>query len=459
MSLQSVHEQETGRNSPLRRAEFDQWVRSALNHLYDVPYLQAHPLTHVVAADDNRTGRSRQLREALLWAIDAMRPLPGVQVGTAIWRGYRLLELRYIEGITPAETMAELALSRSQFYKEQARMVDAMVDLLWQRYGAVQAAPPPPAPPMPDLPLDPDQPVTRQEAARSELQRLAGQSRPRAVDLGEVLVNLQPLLDSLTKVRNVELRCSLTPALWIDHADRVMARQAILSVLTYALDLSHYGHVEVTSFREARAIGLAVRAVKAPPGYTPLELPVREGVGLAVAQQLLAAMHGTLSFSDVAPGEWHARLAWQAADTPLVFVVDDNEDFVRLVSRFLAGCRCRVAGVTSVAQAREFLRMTPVDVILSDVMMPDEDGWEFLAFAKSTPQTTAVPFVVCSVLHEPQLARAHGAAASLTKPLTPEALLGVLARWIEMPPPTPSAPLAPPSNPAPAHPAPPVRSG
>jgi CheY-like chemotaxis protein len=446
MSLKSVLGLETGRNSPVPRAEFDQWVRSALNHLYDVPYLQAHPLTRIVATDDNHSGRSRQLREALLWAIDAMRPLPGVQQGTAIWRGFRLLQLRYIEGLTPTETMAELAISRSQFYKEQARMVDAVVNMLWQRYGARPEI----DSPQPELtPLEqPEQPITRQEAARSELERLAGHSHPRPVDLGEVLLNLKPLLGSLTKVRNAELRYILPHVLWINYADRVMARQAVLSVLTYALDLSPYGQVEVSSRCDAAGVGLAVRAVKAPPGYTLLELPVREGVGLAVAQQLMKAMQGALTFGDAASGEWHAELIWQAADTPVVFVVDDNEAFVRLVSRFLAGCRCRVVGVTSVAQAKEFLRATPVDVILSDVMMPDEDGWEFLAFAKSTPQTAAVPFVVCSVLHEPQLAKALGAAACLTKPLTPEALLGVLARWIEAP-----------STPVPVHPALPAQSG
>jgi CheY-like chemotaxis protein len=404
-------------------------------------------LTRIVAMDDNHSARSRQLREALLWAIDAVRPLPGVQQGTAIWRGFRLLQLRYIEGLTPTETMAELALSRSQFYKEQARMVDAVVDVLWQRYGTPQEIDdsPQPEPPL----LEPsEQPVTRQEAARSELERLAGHSHSRPVDLGEVLLNLQPLLGSLTKVRNAELHYVLPHALWINYADRVMARQAVLSVLTYALDLSPYGHIEVSSRRDAAGVGLAVRAMKAPPGCTPLELPVREGVGLAVAQQLMQAMRGALTFGDAASGEWHAELIWQAADTPVVFVVDDNEAFVRLVSRFLAGCRCRVVGVTSVAQAKEFLRATPVDVILSDVMMPDEDGWEFLAFAKSTPQTAAVPFVVCSVLHEPQLAKALGAAACLTKPLTPEALLGVLARWIEAP-----------STPVPVHPASPAQSG
>lgn len=450
MSLKSVSPPETDRNPATPFAEFDQWVRSALNHLYDVPYLQAHPLTRIMITHNNRIGRSQQLREVLLGAIDAMRPQAGVQQGSAIWRGFRILELRYIEGLTPTATMAELAISRSQFYKEQARMVDAVVDLLWQRHGAESAGAA--VEPFVESLLDSvvssagepphDQPVTRQEAAHTEMARLREQSRPKTVDLGEVLLNLQPLLASLTKVRNIEIRYKLDHELWVDHADRVMARQAILSVLTYALDQSPYGHVEVRSLRDEAWAGFAVRAIKAPADQAPCDLPLREGVGLAVAQELMAAMHGRLDVAEASHGEWHAQLLWQPAESAVVFVVDDNEAFVRLVSRYLASCHCRVVGVTSVAQARAYLAVNPVDVILSDVMMPDEDGWEFLAFAKSSPQSAGVPFVVCSVLREPQLAMALGAAAYLTKPLTPEALLAALARWIELP-----------SNLAPAHPA------
>jgi len=398
-------------------------VHSALNHLYDVPYLQTHPLVSIMTSDNNRLGRSQQLREVLLGAIDAMRPLSGSQQGSVAWRAFRILELRYIEGLSPTETMAELAISRSQFFKEQARMVDVIVDLLWQKYGADadRAAGESPA----------ELPTTRRNAALTEMERLREQSRPQTVDLREVLFNLQPLIESLTKARSAEVRYSVRHELVVERADRVMARQAILGVLTYALDLSPHGPVDVSSLHAESGLGVSVTAVRAPVGHTAQTYPLREGVGLTVAQQLMTAMNGNLTVMESSQGYWHAQLLWCSARSPVVFVVDDNQEFISLVSRYLAGGHCRVEGATTVAQARQFLTENPVDVILSDVMMPREDGWEFLAYVKSSAHTAQVPFVVCSVLREPQLALALGAAAYLAKPLTPVALHATLARWIE----------------------------
>lgn len=426
MSLESVSQLVPAQAAQARRDEFNQWVRSALNHLYDVPYLQSHPLAALVTSTTTQRDRSQQLREVLLNAIDAMRPLSPAQQGSSAWRAFRILELRYIEGLSPADTMTELAISRSQFFKEQARMVDAIVDLLWQKYGAA-------SPPNADATAA-DGPRSRREAALTEMERLRGQSKSQTVDLGEVLLNLRPLLESLAKVKHIEIRYSLRHELMAERADRVMARQAILGALTYALDLVPYGQVDLSSLHTETGIGVLVMARAASPGSTAPTAPVREGVGLAVAQQLMAAMNGTLMVTMSPQGHWHAQLLWQPADSVTVFVVDDNEGFISLISRYLAGSRCRVVGATTVAQAKQFLLTNTVDVIVSDVMMPDEDGWEFLAYVKSTPHTDGVPFVVCSVLREPQLAMALGADAYLAKPLTPEALHATLARWIEAAP-------------------------
>jgi len=61
--------------------------------------------------------------------------------------------------------------------------------------------------------------------------------------------------------------------------------------------------------------------------------------------------------------------------------------------------------------------------------MPDEDGWEVLMLLKSVPETQEIPVVICSVVNEPDLARSLGAAGSLTKPVSQEALLAALAPW------------------------------
>ena len=69
------------------------------------------------------------------------------------------------------------------------------------------------------------------------------------------------------------------------------------------------------------------------------------------------------------------------------------------------------------------------DLILLDVLLPRQDGWIILKALKSQARTAHIPVVVCSVIAQPELALALGAAEVLTKPISPEALLAAVHRW------------------------------
>ena len=119
------------------REVFVGWVHDALTHLYDTHFLNKHPLAGLLAgmppsgALSDTTQRSQALRRLLVDAIRALRPAPGTPAQSPDWRGHHILEMRYIEGLTPVETMERLALSKSHYFREQARVVDAVADLLW----------------------------------------------------------------------------------------------------------------------------------------------------------------------------------------------------------------------------------------------------------------------------------------------------------------------------------------
>ncbi|MFA6546745.1 MAG: response regulator, partial [Limisphaerales bacterium] len=68
------------------------------------------------------------------------------------------------------------------------------------------------------------------------------------------------------------------------------------------------------------------------------------------------------------------------------------------------------------------------DVILLDILLPDESGWVVLAKLKEHPGTRDIPVVVVSVVDEPEKSRAMGAAAHFTKPVTREQLARFLQR-------------------------------
>jgi CheY-like chemotaxis protein len=69
--------------------------------------------------------------------------------------------------------------------------------------------------------------------------------------------------------------------------------------------------------------------------------------------------------------------------------------------------------------------------MLLDVMMPRRDGWELLRVMRQQPAEHPVRVIVCSIIDDPQMARALGADGFLRKPIDEQrlvqALEGVLA--------------------------------
>lgn len=68
------------------------------------------------------------------------------------------------------------------------------------------------------------------------------------------------------------------------------------------------------------------------------------------------------------------------------------------------------------------------DVILLDVMMPHQDGWQVLQRLQAQVGTQHIPVIVCSVFDDPELARSLGAVDFLPKPVSRLQLLRALSR-------------------------------
>jgi CheY-like chemotaxis protein len=113
-----------------------------------------------------------------------------------------------------------------------------------------------------------------------------------------------------------------------------------------------------------------------------------------------------------------------------VLVIDDNADLTMLFQRFLAGHNVGVSSATSGRQAVERIHELRPALILLDLMLPHQDGWEILQQLRSAEQTATTPIIVCSVLNEPDLALAMGADDYITKPVSQETLVSALRRWL-----------------------------
>lgn len=109
-----------------------------------------------------------------------------------------------------------------------------------------------------------------------------------------------------------------------------------------------------------------------------------------------------------------------------ILFVDDDDTFRDLVAAMLRHAGYEVMVCRDGAEALEHLHQSPVELIVSDVMMPRVDGLELLRQVRHMPATSTVPFVLVSArseAHDQRAGMSLGADDYVAKPFRPEDLI------------------------------------
>jgi two-component system, OmpR family, phosphate regulon response regulator OmpR len=111
-----------------------------------------------------------------------------------------------------------------------------------------------------------------------------------------------------------------------------------------------------------------------------------------------------------------------ADDAPHLLVVDDDRRIRALLSRFLFGEGYRVSTAETAAEARAKLEGLHFDLLILDVMMPGENGFDF---ARALRASSAVPILMLTARDEKESrikGLEIGADDYLAKPFEPREL-------------------------------------
>ncbi len=84
-----------------------------------------------------------------------------------------------------------------------------------------------------------------------------------------------------------------------------------------------------------------------------------------------------------------------------VLIVDDDPVFVTILEDRLAQAGYHVESTSNGREAMEMVRSVDPDIVLSDIMMPEMDGYELQRRLRSDPETAAIPFIFLSAKCEP----------------------------------------------------------
>lgn len=109
---------------------------------------------------------------------------------------------------------------------------------------------------------------------------------------------------------------------------------------------------------------------------------------------------------------------------PKVLIVDDEESVSSMLEEFLGmnGYCCSVAA--SAAEARSLIRHKQFDLILSDLNMPGESGFQLLRYVLSErPGTSAILYTGYHTAEVKNKALELGVTAYITKPFSLGGLL------------------------------------
>jgi PAS domain S-box-containing protein len=192
-----------------------------------------------------------------------------------------------------------------------------------------------------------------------------------------------------------------------------------LSIVKHLVE-QHGGTVRAHSAGEGRGASFTI------------ELP-------AVTTPLAPARAGRLQ-----PGARHftrgAELVLRDLSGVSVLVVDDDRDARELIGRILTDCQARVRLAASAREAFDALRESAPDLLISDLGMPEVDGFELLSWVRLHErehggQLPAIALTAFARSEDRLRAMEAGFSAHISKPVEPGELIAAVASIVGPAPP------------------------
>ncbi|NHC34734.1 PAS domain S-box protein [Scytonema millei] len=182
------------------------------------------------------------------------------------------------------------------------------------------------------------------------------------------------------------------------------------------------------------------------------------GLGLAIAKQIVEMHGGTISADSQGEGRGttctvqiplmqNPRILSDAIAEPAsqiinsislanvrVLLVDDDADTCKFLSTVLEENDAIVTTATSAAEALQILERSRPDLLLSDIGMPETDGYELIRTIRSSSSVPAIPAIALTAYAQDvdrERAIAAGFQRHFAKPLDVEAVISSIAELVQ----------------------------
>jgi signal transduction histidine kinase len=283
-----------------------------------------------------------------------------------------------------------------------------------------------------------------------------------SLDLRDVVRETVEAVHAAAEKRGVELTLRAHASALSISGDRARLQQVFANLLSNAVRFTPAGgrvDVEVSGTDAqatvvVRDTGIGIAAHALPTVFDRFRRADHSaprggrGLGLAIAQQLERLHGGRIAAASAGVGRGAtftvtlpcapaqpraARPAPISADIPLsglggtrILLVDDDADNLELLAFALRSAGAAVTDVDSVEKAIAAFHAGNIDVVVTDIAMPDRDGFTLLEEIRHMASSARVPVVAVSAhaqAEDRERGSTAGFAAYMSKPISPELLV------------------------------------
>jgi PAS domain S-box-containing protein len=290
------------------------------------------------------------------------------------------------------------------------------------------------------------------------------------VDLVGVVAAALETIGPAAEAKQVDIRTDFAPSVGLVQGDPERLQQVFWNLLSNAVKFTpRQGHIEVRLQRRgSRAVvvvsdtGIGIRQDMLPvifERFRQADSSITRahggvGLGLAIVQQVVEMHGGTVEASS--PGEGHgstftillpvaalqeaqvdaARAARETVGCHGIhtLLVDDEADGREILSVFLEHCGAQVTAVGSAREALAAIERRRPDVLVSDLAMPQVDGYELIRRVRALPDGAGIPAIALTA-HATADARVKAFRAGfdtyMTKPVDPTELVAVIVELVQ----------------------------
>ncbi len=288
-------------------------------------------------------------------------------------------------------------------------------------------------------------------------------------------INIVPLVTTViedvkpeAQAKSINLDYSINPTVPLVMADPERLLQIIRNLLNNAIKFTEQGgnvfiqveQIDLSIYITVKDTGVGIGADFLPYVFEPFRQADNSsarvhsglGLGLAIVSRLVEMHNGKVSVVSEGIGKGatftvelpvyignkvYPQHQVETEELPSlqgihILVVEDDKDTRDLIAHIISGCEAKVTTTASASEALQVLSQFKPDILLSDIGMPEEDGYSLIRKIRTLPgeiqQIPAIALTAFAGVEDKKEAIAAGFQQHLVKPVDPSELVSAVLK-------------------------------